>query len=176
MTAIELCVVIGILVAYMAILYLPFDKKKKVVYIFVVLMTATIIGMVGYDKEEGKNHLPYNCEEIIQRNPYAKETLMAAYNLSEVDFEAAIPFKDVSPIEKMVGSMVAVALVCTPMLMFAVKDDTEKEIEKVQKSVFALCAVATALLLSLFYGLKLMIVPVYKKAFGKAEKSSQVLN
>lgn len=179
MTAYELYVVIGALVAQLAVLYLPFSNKKKAIYSLLVFATLLLgLRLVGENDGRTKNHLPCNYREIIARNPYAKQTLMAAYNMTEAEIEAKQPFEEGTPIERSVNLLAVMALYLTPLFIWAARCDNfdENEMKKVHQWVFALCAVAAASLLSLYYGLQLTIVPLYKKAFGKADKPSPALS
>ncbi len=179
MATAELYVVIGALVAQLAVLYLPFNNKKKAIYSLVVF-AALMLGLCLVGESDGGNrsHLPYNYRETINRNPYAKQTLMAAYNLTEAEIEAKQPFEEGTPIERSVNLLAMLALYFSPLFIWAARcDDTdENEMKKVHQWTFALCAVAAASLLSLYYGLQLTLVPLYKKAFGKADKPSPALS
>ena len=168
-------VVIGVLVAHMAVLYLPFDKKKKMKYCTVILMVTCVgvlmLGALFGSGEKEKPHLPYNYREIIAKNPCAKQTLMAAYGMTEIELEAKQPFEEVTLGDLVQGFAVFAFSFCPLILLCGQEDDNEMKIVKTQKWVFAFCAVACAMLLSLLYGLKLTIVPIYKKAFRKAKPS-----
>ena len=174
-----LYVVIGALVAQLAVLYLPFSNKKKAIYSFLVFATLMLgLGLVGENDGGTKNHLPCNYREIIARNPHAKQAFMATYNMTEAEIEAKQPFEEGTPIERSVNLLAVLALYLTPLLIWAAicDDANDDEMKKVHQWTFALCAVGTALLLSLYYGLQLTIVPLYKKAFGKADKPSPALS
>jgi hypothetical protein len=170
----ELYVVIGALVAQLAVLYLPFSNKKKAIYSLVVF-AALLLGLrlVGENDGGTKNHLPCNYREIIARNPYAKQTLMAAYNMTEAEIDAKQPFEEGTPIERSVNLLAVMALYLTPLFIWAAICDkaNDDEIKKVHQWTFALCTVAAASLLSLYYGLELTVMPLYKKAFRKAKPS-----
>lgn len=183
MTAWYINVVIVVLVAYMAIIYFPFDKNKKLRYgvaMFIVTCIGTLVldlsGFKVLENEDiNKGRLPFNYREIIQRNPHAEQTLMAAYNVT--DLEEVKPIMSGTNIEISVGAVMMSAFIFTPLLLLAaIEDCDEKKTERLHKLTFALCAVATALLLSLCYGLKLTIVPIYKKAFVRGTKSSPALS
>jgi len=174
MATAELYVVIGALVAQLAVLYLPFSNKKKAIYSLVVF-AALMLGLCLVGESDGGNrsHLPYNYRETINRNPYAKQTLMAAYNLTEAEIEAKQPFEEGTPIERSVNLLAVMALYLTPLFIWAAICDkaNDDEIKKVHQWTFALCTVAAASLLSLYYGLQITLMPIYKKAFRKAKPS-----
>ena len=69
-----------------------------------------------------------------------------------------------------VAVVVVLALMFTPILLNAVKDNDDATVKTVHREVFTLNIVASILMLSLYFGLKLTIMPFYNKMFGKARK------
>lgn len=170
-----LYVVIGALIAQLAILYLPFSKKQRGIYsaVLAVIWFFGACALGGEDcNKQNPHHLPVDFRYRIERNPEFKQSLMAMYNLTEAEIDAKQPFEEGPTLEKTVQILAVLPLLFAPLLLcVAINEYNEKETEKVNKGLFALCAVGTALLLSLYFGLKLTILPLYKKAFEKAKPS-----
>lgn len=157
MTTFTLTVVIIVLTCNLAILYLPFDKKKKAK---LGLITGAFGVICALSYNAWNHEAPVYAKEIAARNETAQKAMMATFNVAEekLDINTSKP----TPIEQGVSIVLAFALVFTPLLLHVVKDNNDKETEMVHKVTFTLNAVASALLLSLYFGLKLTIVPWIK--------------
>ena len=176
----DLYVVIFALVAQLAILYLPFSKKQRGIYsaVLAVIWFLGACALGGEDREKQNPHgLPVDFRYRIEINPQAKQSLMAMYNLTEAEIDAKQPFEEGPTLEKTVQVLAVLPLLFAPLLLcVAIKEYNEKETEKVNKTLFALCAVGTALMLSLYFGLKLTIVPIRKKVLEMWHKPSPALS
>ena len=160
MTTYALIVVIIILTCNLAILYLPFNKQKKAVLSSV---TVGFLVVACLAQNAWNNEVPVLVREKIVNadNPAAQRAMMTTFNISEekLNTETTTP----TPIELGVAVMLVLALVFTPLLTYVVRDCDNLTAKKVQQIAFSLSAVACALVLSLYYGLELMLVPWYKK-------------
>ena len=98
--------------------------------------------------------------------------MMAAFNVTEEQLYAEPrPTEPLTPIETGVSVVVVLALVFTPILLNAARENNDDSTAKtVHREVFTLNIVASILMLSLYFGLKLTIMPFYNKMFGKARK------
>lgn len=170
MTAFTLIVVIIFLTANLAILYLPFDKSKKAV---LSLISLGVLFVFSLSHNALNYKVPVQMSEkiVLADNNVAQRSMMATFKVSEEQLNTTK--KMPTPIELGVTISVILALVFTPLLLNAVKED-DMCAKKVHKIVFSLNAVACGLLLSLYYGLELTIVPWFKKTAEKP-KTSPVL-
>lgn len=170
MTAFTLIVVIIFLTANLAILYLPFDKSKKAV---LSLISLGVLFVFSLSHNALNYKVPVQMSEkiVLADNNVAQKSMMATFKVSEEQLNTTK--KMPTPIELGVTISVILALVFTPLLLNAVKED-DRSAKKVHKIVFSLNAVACGLLLSLYYGLELTIVPWFKKTAEKP-KTSPVL-
>ena len=161
MTTLTLIVVIIVLLGNLGILYLPFDKKKKAVLslISVVVLAICVLSCNAHKKE-----VPVLMREKIAKaeNPQGQKAMMATFNLSEEQLNTKED--NPTPIEFGVTVVLVFALVFTPILINAVRDQDEKTTKKVHQKALILNALAVLLVLSLYYGLKLTIVPWIKKS------------
>lgn len=159
MTTMHLIVVIIILTWNLAILYLPFDKKQRAK--LSLISAAILMVFCLFNMNNGSNSEQHICRQIAWNKIHHPETakaMMAAFNVSEEVVEAERP----TPIEGIVSTILALALL-TPLLIYVVVYD-DKTNEKDLKLIFALNIVASVLLLSLYYGLKLTLIPWYKNS------------
>ena len=171
-TTMTLIVVIVVLVWNLGVLYLPFDKRMKArlsLGSFALLLMFCVCNANKGD--EPKQHVYRQIVWQKARNPQAAQAMMAAFNVSEEELntEAQKP----TPIEAMVYSLLALALI-TPLLINVVvmEKEDDKATEKELQLIFALNVVAAACLFSLYYGLKLAIVPWIKKKSMEGKTSS----
>lgn len=164
MATTELFVVIIILVWNLAVLYLPFEKKQRARLSFISIAVLIVFCLLNNGKSNAPK--PSICQQIAWNKAHHPETakaMMAAFNISEDELTNNI--KKPTPIEGMVFIVLTLALL-TPLLINVVV--MEKEDDNVTKKgfqlIFALNVVASALLLSLYYGLELTIIPWIKKS------------
>jgi len=171
MTAFTLIVVIIFLTANLAILYLPFDKSKKAV---LSLISLGVLFVFSLSHNALNYKVPVQMSEKIRLadNNVAQKSMMATFKVSEEQLNTTK--KMPTPIELGVTISIILALVFTPLLLNAVRDEDDRSAKKVHKIVFSLNAVACGLLLSRYYGLELTIVPWFKKTAEKP-KTSPVL-
>ena len=90
-----------------------------------------------------------------------KKSMMATFNVTEETLN--IQQTAHTPIENGVAVVLVLALVFTPILLHVVVDNDDKQVKKVHLLAFTLNVVASAFLLSLYFGLKLTIIHWIKK-------------
>lgn len=174
MATTTLIVVIVILTWNLAILYLPFTQRMKAKLSLGSVALLLMFCVCNANKgDEPRQNVYRQIAWQKAHNPQAAQAMMTAFNVSEEEFNTKA--NKPTPIEAMVYSLLALALL-TPLLVNVVimDSDDEQKTEKGLQWIFALNVVAAACLLSLFYGLKLTLVPWYKKVL-KEEKSSLAL-
>jgi len=161
-----LFVVIIILTWNIAVLYLPFKKRQKVK--LSVISWAILIGFCLFNIGNEVNSEQEICNKIAWMqtfNPNSAKAMMAAYNVSEEELNSKA--ERPTPIEGIVFTLIAVALY-TPLFLYAVvidnDNDNDKKTAKGLQLIFALNVVASALLLSLYFGLQLALFPWIKKS------------
>lgn len=161
MATTTLIVVIIVLLGNLGILYLPFDKKKKAV---LSLISTAVLVICALSCNAQKNEIPVMMREKIAKaeNQQGQKAMMATFNLSEEKLNTKED--NPTPIEIGVSVVLVFALVFTPLLIYVVKDQDEKTTKKVHQKALILNALAVLLVLSLYYGLKLTIVPWIKKS------------
>ena len=171
MATITLIVVIIVLTCNMAILYLPFDKKKKAILSLGVVGIMVVGGLAHNAQTES---VPVILEERIANipDPVAQQAVMARFNVSVRELNKTTAIQ--TPIELSVAFVLIFALVFTPILINVAKNNDDVTAMKVHLLAFSLSAVACALLLSLQFGLELTLLPWYKKTL-KEERPSPAL-
>jgi 4-amino-4-deoxy-L-arabinose transferase-like glycosyltransferase len=159
MTTFTLLVVIIVLTCNLAILYLPFDNKKKV-QLSLIVAAGLLICCVSYNV--GKNEVPVHIKEKIAQteNIEAQKSMMATFNVTEGQLNTTT--ETPTYIEFGVTVMLVLALVFTPLLIVAVRDENNDTIKEVHLVALTLNALACGLLLSLYYGLKIPTIPYVK--------------
>ena len=178
MTTIVLLVVIIVLTCNLAILYLPFEKRKKEM-LSLITVGILFICCLGYNARNNKVPVQL-CNKIISiDNPYAQKSMMATFNISEVEMQNLSEKTRSASLDELLQStthklpalisfgvtvVLIFALVFTPLLIFAVRKNDDKDVKKIHQIAFCLNVVAAACLLSLYYGLKLALVPWIKKS------------
>ena len=172
MTTLELTAVIVILVWNLAVLYLPFAKRMKA-----KLSLGSFAILIGFcvfmssHEQDSKQHIYRQIAWNQTHHPETAKAMMAAFNVSEEELntEAHKP----TPIEAGVFAILALAILTPLLINVAIYDsDNDKESDKELKWLLALNIVASALLLSLYYGLKLSIVPWISKKSMEGKTSS----
>lgn len=170
MTTLALATVIVILVWNLAFLYLPFAKRMKAklsLVSFAILVGFCVFNMnTDNDSKQGiYRQIAWNQS----RNPETAKAMMAAFNVSENELRANEP----TPIEAGVFAVLAVAILTPLLVNVAICDsDDDKRTDKELQWLLALNIVASALLLSLYYGLKLSVVPWISKKLMEGKTSS----
>jgi len=171
MTTLALAAVIVILVWNLAVLYLPFEKKMKARLSLVSFAILIGFGPFMCNEQDPKQDLYRKIAWHQIHNPQTAKAMMAAFNVSEneLNTEAHKP----TPIEARVFAILAMALI-TPFLINVVimDSDDDKETDRELKWLLVLNIVASALLLSLYFGLKLALVPWTKKKLMEGKTSS----
>ncbi|MBP5353129.1 MAG: hypothetical protein J6Y91_05125 [Alphaproteobacteria bacterium] len=141
-----------------AVVYLPFDNKKKVMLggIVAFVLMGFIVSQNAYTGE-----IPVMLRDKIAQtqNPEAKELMMAHFNVAEEQLHTEAGLQ--TPIELSVGILLVLALVMTPVLLKIVSDS--EEAEKVHSWLLSLNILAGMSLLSLFCGLDMPVMPFWRK-------------
>ena len=171
MATFTLTVVIIGLTCNVALLYLLSDIKKMAMWSLVGW--AGLVACVFFHNSEHYALPVLQTERIMNcQNPEGRMAMMAAFNVTEEQLYAEPrPTEPLTPIETGVSVVVVLALVLTPILLNVVKEDNDDStVKTVHREVYILNIVASILMLSLYFGLKLTIMPFYNKMFGKARK------
>jgi hypothetical protein len=170
MATFTLTVVIIALTCNVALLYLLSDIKKMAMWSLVGW--AGLAACLLFHNSEHYALPVIQTERIMNcKNPEGRMAMMAAFNVTEEQLYAEPrPTEPLTPIETGVSVVVVLALVVTPILLNVVKDNDDSTAKTVHCEVFTLNIVASILMLSLYFGLKLTIMPFYNKMFGKARK------
>lgn len=161
-----LIVVVVLVTCNLAILYLPFDKKMKAL---LGLIVAGVLVVCCLSHNAQNNDVPVYLSEKIAHmdNKSAQRSMMATFNISEEKLSTQNNMP--TPIELGVTIVLVLALVSTPMLLSVAKDENENTAKKVHDVAFFLNMLAGLSMLSLYYGLKLPILPWNKKALEKGK-------
>ncbi|MBR1756902.1 MAG: hypothetical protein IJ738_05010 [Alphaproteobacteria bacterium] len=170
MATFTLTVVIIGLTCNVALLYLLSDIKKMAVW---SLVGWGILAACLLSHNSEQYALPVlHTEKILNcPNPEGRMAMMAAFNITEEQLYAEPKSTEpMTPIETGVAMVVVLALGLTPILLNVVKDNDDATVKTVHREVFTMNIVASVLMLSLYFGLKLTILPFYNKMFGKARK------
>lgn len=172
MATLALATVIVILVWNLAVLYLPFEKRMKARLSLVSF--AILIGFcvfMGSHEQDSKQDIYRQIVWNQTHHPEVAKAMMAAFNVSEneLNTEEQKP----TPIEASVFAILALALITPPLINVAIADDDSNEkTDKELQMLLALNIVASALLLSLYFGLKLSVVPWISKKSMEGKTSS----
>ena len=165
-------VIITVVTCNLAILYFPIDKKMRVT---LCAVTSGILVLCCLCDNGQRGAIPLDIKEHIAKNPYAKQPLMARFNISEEQLNNDMTRR--TPIESGVNLVLVIALVLTPVLLnIAVnkKNNNEEKMKVLEGVAFTLNIVAVWLLLSLNFGFELpsLMVPWIKNMPKKDETSS----
>ena len=155
-----LIVVIIVLTSNLAILYLPFDKKRKA-QLSLVIIGALVIFCLSHNAWNNETPVQIREKIVMIQDAQVKKSMMATFNVTEETLN--IQQTAHTPIENGVAVVLVLALVFTPILLHVVVDNDDKQVKKVHLLAFTLNVVASAFLLSLYFGLKLTIIPWIKK-------------
>lgn len=174
MATFTLTVVIIGLTCNVALLYLLSDIKKMAMWSLVGW--AGLVACVFFHNSEHYALPVLQTERIMNcQNSEGRMAMMAAFNVTEEQLYAEPrQTEPLTPIETGVAVVVVLALVFTPILLNVVKDNDDSTAKTVHREVFTLNIVASILMLSLYFGLKLTIMPFYNKMFGKARKDQPI--
>lgn len=164
-------VIIAVVTCNLAILYFPIDKKMRVT---LSAVTSGILVLCCLCDNSQRGAIPLDIKEHIAKNPYAKQPLMARFNISEEQLNNDMTRR--TPIESGVNLVLVIALVLTPVLLnIAVnKNNNEEKVKVLEGVAFTLNIVAVWLLLSLNFGFELpsLMVPWIKNMPKKDGTSS----
>lgn len=171
MATLTLIVVIVLLTCNAAILYLPFDKHKRSILSWVV---AGVLAVCCLAQNAWNNEIPVLMREKVIKleNVSVQKSMMATFNVSEEKLNPQTEMP--TPIELGGTILLVFALVFTPLLVHVAKFQDDNEAKEVHQWALTLCIAACVYLLSLYYGLKLAVMPFYNKVLGK-DKTSPAL-
>ncbi len=171
-TSVQIVVII-VLVSNLAIIYLPFSKIKKaclslIVFFGACLCAAYINGQQGA--------IPLHIVKVAH-NQEAQKAMMARFNIAEASMDRELhpePVELRKPttvelVTVMVGSMALIAILLTPFALAIVKDKKGDDAKKAYNLAWTCNVLACAFVLSLYYGLELIILPWRKKMSEKMQ-------
>lgn len=167
-------VVIIFLIWNFAVLYLPFDKRKKAKLSAISVAVLALFALYT----NARNYQIPACitAAMVDKPAEAKLSMMASFGIEE---RPSSEGKDLTPIELGVAIFVTFAVIFVPTFIGVVrnkKDDEEEEeqqhdVQVAHKIALILCSVALALLLSLYFGLKLTLLPFIK---SRGQKTAEI--
>ena len=166
-TSVQIVVII-VLVSNLAIIYLPFSKIKKACLSLVVFFGACLCATYGNGQEGA---VPSHIVEVASHGPEAKKAMMARFNISEERMNRELNPKPVELrkpttaelVTGMVSSMALLAILMTPFSLAMVRESSDDDAKKAYNLAWTYNVLACAFVLSLYYGLELIILPWRKK-------------
>lgn len=178
MATMTLIVVIIVLVSNLAIIYLPFSKAKKACLSLVVLSVFTFCSILYSD---WNNDVPCDIVRVAKNSPEAKKAMMARFNISEARMDRALHpelynkanSKEYTPTQWCIGVvefvLLIAAIIFTPVMVSCCRESSDDDAEKAYNLAWTYNVLACAFVLSLYYGLELVLLPWRKKMLEKGQ-------
>ena len=153
MATTTLIIIISALVGNLIILYLPIDKLKKALLCGMIGVALLIVAIV-FNAQNYSVPAIYNEKARI-----ALSERLQANAAPKIEVEPQLK----TPLELAGGCLIALGLTLGIFLVVAVRNSNNKEADQAHQIAKALTIIATAYVLSLYYGLELAVVAWVKK-------------